>query len=398
MADTATHLVDHVIPRVPVRQWVLSVPRPIRYLFARDSKLLSAARRMFVSEIFRDYRRRAGIRSAREGAGGAVTAIQRFGSALNLNIHFHTIALDGVYEAGETPRFRRVDPPSRDDLDRVLSRARLRILRLLSRRGYLEGFGSERTEVVALEEASLFDAVQAASIQERTVVEGRRVGVIGVDRRAWAAPDEKPYCVTSGDGWSLQAGVRIRAGDRAGLERLCGYVLRPALAADRLKMLPDGRIAYGFRKPRFDGATHVVLTPLQLVEKMAALVAPPRAHQVCYDGALAPHAKVRSKVTVEAGGERHEDRHGGDEQRDRPAGVGRPKRNRTRWADLMARWLGMDVMLCPKCGNRMKMLALITDRSVAPRMLRAMGLSDATPELARPRPPPDDGFEFVQVS
>ena len=65
----------------------------------------------------------------------------------------------------------------------------------------------------------------------------------------------------------------------------------------------------------------------------------------------------------------------------------------------MARWLGMDVMVCPKCGGRMVMLALIRDRAVAAKMLKAMGLPDTTPELRRPRPPPEDeaeqtSFEF----
>ncbi len=84
MADTAAHLVDHVFPHVPVRQWVLSLPRKIRYILARDAKLLSGTMRIFVTEIFRDLRRRSGIRRASEGQCGSVTGIQRFGGAVNL--------------------------------------------------------------------------------------------------------------------------------------------------------------------------------------------------------------------------------------------------------------------------------------------------------------------------
>ncbi len=68
MADTAAHLVDHVIPYVPLRQWVLSLPRKIRYILARDAKLLSRTLRIFVSEIFRDLRRRTSIRGASDGS------------------------------------------------------------------------------------------------------------------------------------------------------------------------------------------------------------------------------------------------------------------------------------------------------------------------------------------
>jgi hypothetical protein len=106
MADAASRLVDEVLPRVPVRQWVLSVPRPIRYILARDAKLLSAALRIFIQEVFRDLRRRAG-----GGEPGAVTAVQRFGGALNLNIHFHSLVLDGVY-VGDGGEFRRLSAPT----------------------------------------------------------------------------------------------------------------------------------------------------------------------------------------------------------------------------------------------------------------------------------------------
>ncbi len=396
MADTATHLVDAVLPRVPVRQWVLSVPRPIRYLLARDSRLLTAVRGVFIRELLGDLRRRSGIRGAR---GGAVTAIQRFGGSLNLNIHFHTLALDGVYEG---TRFHRAAVPSRDELDRVLSRTRFKVLRLLVRRGYLEEFGRESGWRVRDDEPSWFDGVRAAAIQGRGTADGRPLGLAGAEEAGSTWPDDKPYCVTSGDGWSLQAGVRIRAGDRAGLERLCGYVLRPALAAERLELLPDGRVAYGFRKARYDGATHVVLTPLQLVEKVAALVAPPRSHLVRYDGVLAAHAKVRKALTEglgaapaagsSAGGCREHPAEG------RPSRLRRGGRSRAEWAELMARWLGTDVLACPRCGSRMRMLALIRDRELAGRMLRAMRLPDDSPPVARPRPPPDEAFDFNQGS
>jgi hypothetical protein len=83
MADVSTHLFDFVLPKAPVRQWVLSVPRPVRYLLARDASLLSAVIRIFISEVFRDLRRRSPIRPASRLLCGGVTAVQRFGGALN---------------------------------------------------------------------------------------------------------------------------------------------------------------------------------------------------------------------------------------------------------------------------------------------------------------------------
>jgi hypothetical protein len=86
MADTAAHLVDRVLPVVPVRQWVLTLPYPLRYRCAYDRVLASEVLRAFVRSLFGELRRR--IRKhwgARAEQCGAVTFIQRFGSALNLN-------------------------------------------------------------------------------------------------------------------------------------------------------------------------------------------------------------------------------------------------------------------------------------------------------------------------
>ena len=85
MAETAAHLVDHVIPRVPVRQWVLSFPIPLRYLFAAHPQLLSPVLQVINRAISSFLIKQAGLKRP-QAATGAVTLIQRFGSAANLNI------------------------------------------------------------------------------------------------------------------------------------------------------------------------------------------------------------------------------------------------------------------------------------------------------------------------
>ncbi len=97
MADTAAHLVDCVLPEVPIRQWVLTLPYPLRYRCVYDATLASQVLRAFFHALFAALHRRARDRWDRaRGRCGAVSFIQRFGSALNLNIHFHTLALDGA--------------------------------------------------------------------------------------------------------------------------------------------------------------------------------------------------------------------------------------------------------------------------------------------------------------
>jgi len=100
MAESAAHLVDHVIPRVPVRQWVISFPWVVRYLLARSPSLCTKVRAIFLRAVSSSYRERAAAEGIPGGRTGAVNRIQRFGSALNLNVHFHAILLDGVYTAG----------------------------------------------------------------------------------------------------------------------------------------------------------------------------------------------------------------------------------------------------------------------------------------------------------
>jgi hypothetical protein len=101
MAERAAHLVDHVFPPdVPVRQWVLSVPHRLRYRLAYDHALCRAVVRAWVRVLRAHYRRearRAGV--AGGGETGMVTALQRFGGAVNLHLHAHTLVIDGVFAA-----------------------------------------------------------------------------------------------------------------------------------------------------------------------------------------------------------------------------------------------------------------------------------------------------------
>jgi ribosomal protein S27E len=95
MIETSAHLVDHVIPEAPVRQWVLSFPWPLRLLFASRPDALGRCLAVIVRAIQTDLARRAGLMASSGARTGVVTLIQRFGSALNLNVHLHMLILDG---------------------------------------------------------------------------------------------------------------------------------------------------------------------------------------------------------------------------------------------------------------------------------------------------------------
>jgi hypothetical protein len=96
MAERAANLVETVLPPVPVRQWVLTVPHRLRYRLAFDHALCRAVVGVFVRAVLGRYRRRARRAGWADGHSGSVTVIQRFGSGLQLNVHGHALALDGV--------------------------------------------------------------------------------------------------------------------------------------------------------------------------------------------------------------------------------------------------------------------------------------------------------------
>ncbi len=139
MTETAAHLVDNVFPmHVPVRQWVLSLPIRLRYILAYDKELCARAINLFVREVFRWYRWCAkvelGLDSVSEAKCGSVTFVQRFDSAVRLNVHFHMLALDGVYirdEDSGSLTFYALPEPTTEDVARVAGWARDKILKLV---------------------------------------------------------------------------------------------------------------------------------------------------------------------------------------------------------------------------------------------------------------------------
>ena len=97
MSDTAKHLIEEVIPEVPTRQWVLSMPYAYRFSLARNPDFLRKALAISHRTLSRHYEYKARIHSLKNPKAGAITVVQRFGGALNLNVHFHTIYIDGVF-------------------------------------------------------------------------------------------------------------------------------------------------------------------------------------------------------------------------------------------------------------------------------------------------------------
>jgi len=286
MADTAAHLVDRVLPEVPIRQWVLTLPYTLRFLMAYDSKLIAAIHHIFIQAIFASLRRRAGLSSlGRRAKGGAVTFIQRFGDALNLNVHFHALALDGVYaEDGDGfVRFHQVGQPSDAEVGRVAGRIARRVEKLISRRGLLPD--AEQSVQPFL--AELYGATVAGRVLSGSRAGKQLVHVGDLENGHCGKETSAPRCVNI-NGVGLHANTAIPAHDRMRLERLCRYMCRPPVALERFKMLSDGRLLYRLKKHLRNGTSHIIFEPLELMERLAALVPAPRFNLIRYSGAAKP--------------------------------------------------------------------------------------------------------------
>lgn len=97
-------------------------------------------------------------------------------------------------------------------------------------------------------------------------------------------------------GFNLHAAVRWRADQRKELEQLCRYITRPTIANERLKRIRAGQVVLQLKSLYKDGTTHIVMEPLEFMERLAALVPRPRLHLIRFHGVLAPNAKLRRQI------------------------------------------------------------------------------------------------------
>ena len=397
MADTAAHLVDRVVPIVPVRQWVLSLPFALRYRMACDRRLTSDVLNVFIRALFGELRRHAkqllGLGSSQ---CGAVTFVQRFGDALNANVHFHCMVLDGVYAAGASgrPEFHQLPAPEDPDILHLTALVNQRVRSLLERRGLGSEADPQQADPLSQDDPGMA-ALLASSIRRRVAV-GRNAGHGVVRMGDQIDPDsldafQGSRCAMV-SGFGVHANISVEARDRRRLERLMRYAARPAVATDRLSELSDGRLHYRLKRPWRDRTTAVILERHDFIAKLAILVPAPRAHLTRYHGVFGPAAAWRSLI-VSSGNDHSRETDlksrpssqtssvppaAEDESHTAPAVR---DRNYT-WAELMRRVFLLDVLECEHCGGRMKILAALCPPMATVRILECLGLPSRAPPLA----------------
>ena len=171
--------------------------------------------------------------------------------------------------------------------------------------------------------------------------------------------------------------------DERGREALLKYVLRPPIAQERVAQGPDGLVRLTLKKPFSDGTFAVDLDPLSLLTRLCASVPPPRFHTVRYAGVLASASKLRSRILPEPPQRLPDADQEGRSAKSRRSGC--PYRP---WAELMMRTFALDVLCCPRCNSRLRLVALMTDAKEVWRYLRALGEPSEAPERSPARGPP----------
>jgi hypothetical protein len=349
-------------------------------------------------------------RGVPHGRCGAVVFVQRFGDALNLNVHFHALVLDGVYDArGEgRPEFHALGPPSDEELAGIAARIARRVARALTRRGLGPEEDAAATDPLASDEPWLAALAEASACGRQILgpEAGQPLLRLGDRVDPEDLPAGTPLCVRVA-GVSLHAAVAVPARDRRRLERLCRYVARPAVASERLGQLDDGRLIYRLKRRWRDGTEAFVFEPEELVARLAALVPPPRFHLVRYAGVLAPGARLRARVVPEPPEGRGPDGALVREARKGTGSTATPARasgaavpapgvdgasprvprapRQYPWAELMRRVFALDVLECPRCHGPMKILAAIHPPDTAGAILECLGLPARPPPVAPAR-------------
>jgi hypothetical protein len=185
------------------------------------------------------------------------------------------------------------------------------------------------------------------------------------------------------EGFDLHANAWVSANDRAGVERLCRYVLRPPFAKERLQLRGDGRVALELQRAWHDGTQELVFEPLEFLERLAAMTPRPETNLLICHGVLAPRARWRGRVVV----------YGRMAQEPTaalapaPDGAREQTKPRSRtWAALMHRAFGIDVLACPHCGGRLRLIATLHDPVVIRKILAHLALchSGQSPGRAPP--------------
>lgn len=383
----AAHLVDTVLPEVSYRQWVLSFPFKLRFLMVRSPELTNKALKIYTQSIQAFQKRRAKQSGLGQCETGVITFIQRFGSALNLNIHFHSLVPDGVFLESEGGYlFCRQSEPTRDELLEIAIKIHKKVLKCADGLGLLGNESQQSFNEESLADYADLSISNKSGFGERAGKHIRRYGVKRIE-----VEYDDAYSVNV-EGFSLNARVCVPSGDREKLEKLIRYMARGPIASERLTESFPNQLLYKMKSVWKDGTTHVRFSPLDFIARLVALIPPPRMNMIRYHGCFAPNFKNRKFLVKKPA-----------TKVINPDGETLTERNlneRLKWASMLKRVFEVDVTVCPRCSGRLEQIAVIKDKATARKIIESLGelTTYKALEITKDRGPPrepdvEDNFD-----
>ncbi|MCX5785632.1 MAG: transposase [Elusimicrobia bacterium] len=316
---------DRLLPPVPYRQWVLVVPKRLRWYLNQRSDLPGELSRVFAKEISRFLRGKA------SGTPIQLHFVQRFGGELNLHIHIHAVVSDGVFNPGEDGKLC-----------------------------YTPVCGPTETELAAITEA----------VRRKVIRRLRRIGGL-------CAEAAEQMLSWKNSGFSIHEEVRIEANDKQGREHLLYYCARPALSQARLVYSAKSKTVIYRTDARGGRSELLTMSSLEFLRRWGLLMPPPNKNLVRYYGALAPHSPLRGKVVAKAADAAVKARR---REKLEKTVEGAKKKARS-WAACLARVFEVFPLICPKCQKELLPVAVIFNDHELIRILKHFGLPTDFPRF-----------------
>ena len=245
----------------------------------------------------------------------------------------------------------------------------------------------EGTEHLDIKTSEAIDHIHSSSITYRIAL-GKYKGQKALTLRTILKSQKLKPFLSQYSGFSLHAGVSCPAHDRKKQERLCRYISRPSLSEARLSLNTQGQVVYKLKTAYRNGTTHIVLSPLDFLSRLASLVPRPRIHLIRFHGVFAPHFKYRSLVTPDHSDKTNKTSRTEQKKAKKSYSIG--------WAKMLKRVFDIDIQICSKCGGQIKIIAAIQNQQVIKRILIHLGENSKVPELSSPRGPPEIEHDYLE--
>ena len=329
----------------------------------------------------------AGIKSPYPGS---ISFTQRAGSALNVNPHLHVLLLDGVYtEVNGVVTLRNIDPVTDDEVAWLCEKIAKNVMRHLTKEGYLDKDGEVVQNPMMDELFQENEAITAAAYASiaRKIAFGKNAGKyvtrigsgFGYFEEVPLAKGKRCYSV---NGFSLHCNTSTNTHARDRLEKLIEYIARAPLSNERLEITDDGKVKLRLKTAWRDGTSHLLLSPHEFLEKLAAIIPPPKSHLVRWGGVFAANSPFRKKIILKP-----EEKKGFDFRE------GEKRRVNKSWSLMLARVFKLDVLKCV-CSGDLTPLGSVQDPDEVRRYLKHTNIEYDPP----PRGPPGEmqgsfGFE-----